>query len=60
MVHDGEVEPLLRSSSNNLKHFPIYRNLRTLQSDVINTNINSPYPVSVEQLLKFDIVSCDS
>ena len=60
MVSNGEVAALLRSSSNNLKHFPIYRNLLMVQLDVINTNINSPYPVSVEQLLKFDIVSCDS
>ena len=60
MIYNGEVEPLLRSSSTNLKHYPIYRSLLMIEVDVINTNINSPYPVSVEQLLKFDIVSCDS
>ena len=60
MVSNGEIAALFRSSSNNLKHFPIYRNLPMIQLDVTNTNINSPYPVSVEQLLKFDIVSCNS
>ena len=61
MVYDGEVAPLLRSSSiNHLRNFPIYRNISMINTDVINININSPYPVSVKQLLKFDIVSCDS
>ena len=58
MVYHGEVAPLLRSSSiNHLKNFPIYRNLSVLQIDVISTNINSPYPVSVEQSLKSDIIA---
>ena len=60
MIRDGEVDPLLKSSSNNLKHYPIYRSLLMIELAVINTNINSPYPVSVEQLLKFDTVSCDT
>ena len=57
MVYDGEVAPLLRSSSiNHLKNFPIYRDLSVLQIDVISTNVDSPYPVSVEQSLKSDII----
>ena len=60
MVYDGEVAPLLRSSSDHLRNFPIYHDISILHTDVINTNINSPYPVSVKQLLKFDIVLCDS
>ena len=57
MVYDGEVAPLLRNtSSGHLKNFPIYHNLSILQIDVNSTNVNSPYPVSVEQLLKFDIM----
>ena len=55
MVYDGEVAPLLRSTSNHLKDYPIYHNLLILQTEVNSTNVNSPYPVSVEQLLKFDI-----
>ena len=55
MVDDGEVAPLLRTTSNHLKDYPIYYNLPILQIDVISTNINSPYPVSIERLLKFDI-----
>ena len=47
MVSNGEVAALLRSSNDSLKQFPIYRNLPMLQLDVINTNTNSPYPVSV-------------
>ena len=60
MVYDGEVAPLLRTSGNHLRNFPIYRKILMIHTDVVNTNINSPYPVSVEQLLKFDIVSCNS
>ena len=57
MVYDGEVAPLLRGSSiNHLKNFPIYRDLSVLQVDVISTNVDSPYPVSVEQSLKSDII----
>ena len=57
MVYDGEVAPLHRSSSiNHLKNFPIYRDLSVLQVDVISTNVDSPYPVSVEQSLKSDII----
>ena len=48
MVYDGEVAPLLRSTSNHLKDYPIYRNLSMLQIDVTSMNVNSPYPVSVE------------
>ena len=60
MIHDGGVASLLlRSTSDNLKNFPIYHSLSMLRTDVMSTN-NSPYPVSVEQLLKFDIISCDS
>ena len=59
MIDGGEVASLLRSTSNHLKDFPIYYSLSMLQNDVMST-INSPYPVSVEQLLKFDIISCDS
>ena len=55
MVENGKVVPLLKTSSNHLKNFPIYRNLLILQIGVNSTNVNSPYPVSVEQLLKFDI-----
>ena len=47
MVHNGDVTPLLKTSSDNLKRFPIYNNLSILKIDVISTN-NSPYPVSVE------------
>ena len=50
MVYDGEVAPLLRSTSNHLKDYPIYHNLLMLQIDVISINFNSPYPVSAEQL----------
>ena len=57
MVYDGEVAPLLRSSSNHLKNYPIYRDLSVLQVDVITMNVNSPYPVSVEQSLKSDIIA---
>ena len=57
MVYDGEVAPLLRSSSDHLKNFPIYHDLSVLQIDVISTNVNSPYPVSVEQSLKSDIIA---
>ena len=60
MVYDGKVAPLLGITSSKLKDFPIYHNLSMLQIDVNSTNIDSPYPVSVEQLLKFDIISCDS
>ena len=49
MVEDGKVTSLLKTSINHLKNFPIYRNLSILQIDVISTNVNSPYPVSVEQ-----------
>ena len=59
MVYDGEVASLLRSTNSHLKDFPIYHSLSMLQNDVMST-INCPYPVSVEQLLKFDIISCDS
>ena len=60
IVYDGEVAPLLRSTSNHLKDYPIYHNLLMLQIDVISINVNSPYPISAEQLLKFDIISYDS
>ena len=59
MVFDGEVISLLIGSTETLEDYPIYHELSMLQIDVISTN-NSPYPVSVEQLLKFDIISCDS
>ena len=57
MIYDGEVAPLLRSSSSILENFPIYRDLSVLQIDVITTNVNSPYPVSVEQSLKSVIIA---
>ena len=57
MVYDGEVAPLLRGSSSILENFPIYRDLSVLQIDVISMNVNSPYPVSVEQSLKSDIMA---
>ena len=57
MVYNGEVAPLLRGSSDHLKNFPIYHDLSVLQIDVISTNVNSPYPVSVEQSLKSDIIA---
>ena len=55
MIDDGEVASLLRGSSNHLKDFPVYHKISMLLLDVVSTNVNSPYPVSVEQLLKFDI-----
>ena len=50
MIFQGEVLFLLTSSTDNLESFPIYRELSMLQIDVISTNAESPYPVSVEQL----------
>ena len=57
MVYDGEVAPLLGGSSDHLKNFPIYHKILMIHTDTINTNINSPYPVSVKQLLKSDIIA---
>ena len=50
IVFDGEVIFLLTGSTDILENFPIYRELSMLQIDVISTNGESPYPVSVEQL----------
>ena len=47
MVYDGKAAPLLKTSSNHLKDYPIYHKISILQIDVISTNVNSPYPVSV-------------
>ena len=48
MVYGEDIAPLLKTSSNHLEDYPIYHNLSILQIDVISTNVNSPYPVSVE------------
>ena len=53
-VYDGEVFYLLTGSTDTLEDYPIYHELSTLQIDVISTN-NSPYPVSVEQLLNLTL-----
>ena len=55
MVFYGEVIFLLTGSLNNLESFPIYHELSMLQFDIVSMN-NSPYPVSVEQLLKFGYI----
>ena len=57
MVYDGKTVPLLSITNTKLRDFPIYHNLTMLQTDVTSTNANSPYPVSFERTLKFDIIS---
>ena len=51
MVRNGDIVPLLRSSSSTLTDFPIYRDLPMLQLDVKNMNVKSPYPVSSHSVI---------